>query len=1651
MPEAIAAALVAAGWSATAATVAAWVITIAATVAYGNYSQRKAQARARNAANASAKDRELMIRSAVAPRRIVYGRDKISGPIVYMQSTGPKKEFLHIVVALATHECDAVEAIYFNDILLPARDGSGFVTSGEFMGANSTEVATHEGTTDGAGSITLPSNAELIHAAFSETGTGNSYEQTSFTGYSHTPGSNTVTGLPADTLLKVMYTSIIPGGAKVRVRVYLGGAGQAADADLITESGGLWTADHIGTGICYLYARLEYDQEVFGAIGVPNISAVVRGKKVFDPRDDTTAWSNNAALCLADFLKSAEGMRAVDAEVPDAEVITAANICDEDIDLDELSEETQKRYTADLSFTTEVSPRDTLSELAQCMAGRAVWTQGRWLVRAGAHRTPTLTITADMLAPGAISVVPRASRSELFNAVRARHRNPDEKYAEVQAPLVENSGYEAEDGGVQIVRQIDIPPLADTYRAQRLAKIELERARQALTVRLNTNLAAYDLAPTDTVMLTLAHYGWSAKVFEVIERTLTREATLQYTLRETAAGVWEWNFGEATVGDLAPNTDLPSPYTPPATLTGLTATSQSDLATDGTIILQALLEWTASADAFVRGGGKIDVQWARADRLDQISSYSVPGDSVQATVGPLVGGLTYIARVRQITAVGRAGDWAYVSWVAQSDVTPPEDVANLDWQIKPYQVQITCEPCVARDYAVTELRFMETLPAYDETDWDAATFLVSGKSNEYHHPRPPNGTYYVLAKHQDTTGNYSETPAYITVVVDDSIETGGGGTLRLTTDRFPFFSFADGTTHTAQAPGDTPITFTALLFGLFGTASWTAEAFDNRIGGASLGAVTLSGSGNERTMSAAQFVAPGTSGSVERVRVTATLSSATDFIDVYRQDPTTTAPFLFLSNPQHQVPTDESGEFGDYSEAETAAVVYEGITDTTADWDFAITPDSGVTATINGGAGPVANPATVTVAVSNMTIPTGVVLITASQTGEADLTADFLVDKQEASGSGYQFYFTPRTEILLEVNDAGEVIDFDDAWSELKIIKGGTLDDTANWSLTKEDVNVVSTLTGALVEVTALVSPGQVGTRATFPLASRATAGWAAAPSTVDIWYANGVWIACQTAFTGGTWTGIMRSTDFENWSVINVGAAGMWQMAVYDDATDAWVIAYRYASTVIRRSTDGGLTWSQVTLPASAFGNAMDVGGGKIILACLTTSYQSTDGGASWSTITMPDAQPNELWYAGGVWYVYGNVTAKLYRSTNGGSSWTDESSQWAVGGISARPANIIAYKGRLVATFLATSALTTARYRDLDSSQWVTVTLPLTLSNTVSARLLIVDGVLWMVWTGQQSLYTTDGKTWHASENVGPSLGYETLIRSQEDLPLAYLPTFNYQSTNLSVKWPLESNSATEGAVVVTATKPGALDIEASLPVRKGTASRNNYAFSARPASISLPATADGVVTDFSNASFQFYAQKDGVDDTANWTWTWTATNLTPSSGSGSTATFTAMSSSQDQGLVTITFTKPGEVQHQETLVVSKVKGSDRSGPVPDVVFRAVSETTTYVAMRFATNGKVQIKRASGDPWSDYTNWSGFIGTQPITYYLKLIPDAAYHALTSGPSGSYVALTSDRDFVLSDAASGTHRVPFDVFIATDASGTGAVWGQGELRLVVP
>jgi len=116
-----------------------------------------------------------------------------------------------------------------------------------------------------------------------------------------------------------------------RVRKFLGvGAGER-DTDWESEIPSYWTSNHLGKSIARLHIRLKWSAEKFPT-GIPNVKVMVKGKKVYDPRTETTAWSANAALCTADYIMDAKFGRGVPlSRIIIQDLIEAANICDEDV------------------------------------------------------------------------------------------------------------------------------------------------------------------------------------------------------------------------------------------------------------------------------------------------------------------------------------------------------------------------------------------------------------------------------------------------------------------------------------------------------------------------------------------------------------------------------------------------------------------------------------------------------------------------------------------------------------------------------------------------------------------------------------------------------------------------------------------------------------------------------------------------------------------------------------------------------------------------------------------------------------------------------------------------------------------------------------------------------------------------------------------------------------------------------------------------------------------------------------------------------------------------------------------------------------------------------------------------------------------------
>ncbi len=205
---------------------------------------------------------------------VIYGRRRVGSTVVFMNTADNRSKDLMIVCALSVGEIDQIEldTIEVNGVSI--KDSKVF-RQGYYAGSDKIS--------SGAGSL----------CTFDQRGTVTA---------ENAGGSGTD---PAQRYRMVF-------------NAHHGTETQTADPMLIATSGGQWTSAHLLKGIAYLACSFEADTKGMFS-GIPQITVVCRGKKLYDPRKDgsisggtgshrystpsTFEWSDNATLCLLDYMR----------------------------------------------------------------------------------------------------------------------------------------------------------------------------------------------------------------------------------------------------------------------------------------------------------------------------------------------------------------------------------------------------------------------------------------------------------------------------------------------------------------------------------------------------------------------------------------------------------------------------------------------------------------------------------------------------------------------------------------------------------------------------------------------------------------------------------------------------------------------------------------------------------------------------------------------------------------------------------------------------------------------------------------------------------------------------------------------------------------------------------------------------------------------------------------------------------------------------------------------------------------------------------------------------------------------------------------------------------------------------------------------------
>lgn len=546
----------------------------------------------------------------------------------------------------------------------------------------------------------------------------------------------------------------------IRIKTHLGSDTQAADADLVSEVTE-WTTDHRLRGVAYAYFRFKYDPNVFDQ-GLPDISAVIKGKKVYDPRTATTAWSNNPALCLRDYLVSDYGLGETSANIDDTLVSTAANVC-QYYNYPTLTGD--PRFTLNGAFVVSSTPYDIINDLTTAMGGLLWYAQGEWRMKPAYYTTPVLDLDENDLR-SSLSVSTRHSRRDNFNTVRGVYRGPETDYQPTDYAPVTDPAFITDDGGQESVVDLDLPFTDDFDIARRLALIFLERNRQQITIQGSFGLRAFECQVGDVIRLTNTRFGWANKEFEVISWSfgLEGEYDLQVhlTLRETSANVFDDISDGATLE--LDNTELADPRAG-LTVTNVSVSDEGNVQQDGTFVGQARVSWTAATNAFLN---HYEVQWKDVT-LNTWLRTEIARDQTSVIIGPLETGTQYNIRVRAVSISGYRGTWVAATpythggdSIAPSPVTGASVVGGpknvtLDWTAPTTQV------------GGGNLYDLKGYNIYRNTtdSQPVSPIAFSGSDKYVDGGLAVNTTYYYWVTAVDFTGNESTAVAFGSVTTDE--------------------------------------------------------------------------------------------------------------------------------------------------------------------------------------------------------------------------------------------------------------------------------------------------------------------------------------------------------------------------------------------------------------------------------------------------------------------------------------------------------------------------------------------------------------------------------------------------------------------------------------------------------------------------------------------------------------------------------------------------------------------------------------------------------------------------------------------------------------------------------------------------------------------
>jgi hypothetical protein len=543
----------------------------------------------------------------------------------------------------------------------------------------------------------------------------------------------------------------------IQVQAFLGLDNQVSSSILSTSTN--WGANHRLRGVAYLALRFKWNQDIFGQI--PQVKVTLKGRKIYDPRTTTTAYSSNPALCLLDYLRSSRYGKGLPNSAFEANFQSFQDSANE-------AETQVTPYSGgtdinvfDTNAVLDSSQKiiDNVKKLLNPMRALFTYTEGVYKLKIESTGSPVKTITADYVVGGAKVLGER--KNNKYNRVIGTFVNPEKNWQQdtISFPPADDSALPsadqhatmlALDNGTLLEGNFDFPNVTSPYQAEDLCEIILKRSRNQLQVQLRLTSEFLDLSIGDIVGITYPSGGFSNKPFRVLGMTINEDLTVDVQLFEHQDNFYTWT-SKAEAPTIA-DTSLPNPYNvqPPASVT---LSDQLIAYNDGTVIVALDIAIGASPDSFV---DYYQVEYKKQSETD----YQIHGQGtgLNQRVLNVIDQEVYDVRVKAVNSIGASSTYVTAQRTIVGAILPPADVEDFACNVIGSDAHLSWSPVTDLDLAYYSVRY-STLTSGAE--WQNSVALVAKIARPATSVTVPAREGSYLIKAVDKLGNFSSNEAII--------------------------------------------------------------------------------------------------------------------------------------------------------------------------------------------------------------------------------------------------------------------------------------------------------------------------------------------------------------------------------------------------------------------------------------------------------------------------------------------------------------------------------------------------------------------------------------------------------------------------------------------------------------------------------------------------------------------------------------------------------------------------------------------------------------------------------------------------------------------------------------------------------------------------